>query len=93
MTTETKHSSQSKTPAGLIAAAWIIVSIPLAWGIYNTALGAAKLFHPSACRQSTRTGEACLAPADARQNMGTRGTGITERKVAVPSRGPKWLLN
>jgi hypothetical protein len=44
MTTETKHSSQSKTPASLIAAAWIIVSIPLAWGVYNTALGAAKLF-------------------------------------------------
>ena len=44
MTAETKHSSQSKTPASLIAAAWIIVSIPLAWGVYNTALGAAKLF-------------------------------------------------
>jgi hypothetical protein len=28
----------------LIAAAWFIVSLPLAWGIYNTALSAAKLF-------------------------------------------------
>jgi hypothetical protein len=33
-----------KTSPGLVAAAWIFVSIPLAWGIYNTALGAAKLF-------------------------------------------------
>jgi hypothetical protein len=37
-------SSQPKTSPGLIAAAWIVVSIPLAWGVYNTALGAAKLF-------------------------------------------------
>jgi hypothetical protein len=44
MTTETKQSSQSRTPASLIAAAWIVVCIPLAWGVYNTAVGAAKLF-------------------------------------------------
>jgi hypothetical protein len=44
MTDETTTSSQSKTPATLIAAAWIVVCIPLAWGVYNTALGAAKLF-------------------------------------------------
>jgi hypothetical protein len=44
MTDETTASSQSKTPATLIAAAWIVVCIPLAWGVYNTALGAAKLF-------------------------------------------------
>ena len=36
---ETKHTS-----AGLIAAAWLVVSLPLAWGIYNTGLNAAKLF-------------------------------------------------
>ena len=45
MTTETKHSSQSKTPASLIAAAWIIVSIPLAWGIYNTPWARRSLHH------------------------------------------------
>jgi hypothetical protein len=44
MTAETTASSQSKTPTSLIAAAWIVVCIPLAWGVYNTALGAAKLF-------------------------------------------------
>jgi hypothetical protein len=38
-TTETKTTS----PA-LVAAAWIVVSIPLTWGIYNTALSAVKLF-------------------------------------------------
>jgi hypothetical protein len=44
MTHETTASSQRKTPTSLIAAAWIVVCIPLAWGVYNTALGAAKLF-------------------------------------------------
>jgi hypothetical protein len=44
MSNETRPSSQSKTPISLIAAAWIVVFIPLAWGVYNTALGAAKLF-------------------------------------------------
>ncbi|HZD77573.1 MAG TPA: hypothetical protein VE218_11245 [Acidobacteriaceae bacterium] len=37
-------ANEKKTSAGLIAAAWIVVSIPLTWGIYNTALGAARLF-------------------------------------------------
>jgi hypothetical protein len=37
-------ANQKNTSASLIAAAWIVVSIPLTWGIYNTALGAAKLF-------------------------------------------------
>jgi hypothetical protein len=40
---------QTKTSPGLIAAAWIVVGIPLAWGVYNTGLNAAKLFtQPSA---------------------------------------------
>jgi hypothetical protein len=39
MVTEEKTIS----PA-LIAAAWLIVSIPAAWGIYNTALNAMQLF-------------------------------------------------
>ena len=44
MQNERKITKESKTPAGLIAAAWIVVSLPLGWGIYNTALGAARLF-------------------------------------------------
>lgn len=39
MATETKTTS-----SGLVAAAWLLVSLPLTWGIYNTALSAAKLF-------------------------------------------------
>jgi hypothetical protein len=40
---------QTKTSPGLIAAAWIVVCVPLAWGVYNTGLNAAKLFtQPSA---------------------------------------------
>jgi hypothetical protein len=32
----------------LIGAAWLVVSLPAAWGIYNTGKNAAKLFHPPA---------------------------------------------
>lgn len=35
---------QTKTSPGLIAAAWIVVCVPLVWGVYNTGLNAAKLF-------------------------------------------------
>ena len=39
--------SEKKTSPGSIALAWILVCVPLAWGVYNTALGAAKLStHP-----------------------------------------------
>jgi hypothetical protein len=58
-TSETKASSQSKTPTSLIAAAWIVVAIPLAWGVYNTALGEAV--HVSAREQSARAGEGPVA--------------------------------
>jgi hypothetical protein len=37
-------ANESKTSPALIAAAWLVVSIPLTWGIYNTAMNAAKLF-------------------------------------------------
>jgi hypothetical protein len=33
-----------KSSPVLVAVAWAVVSIPLAWGVYNTALNAAKLF-------------------------------------------------
>ncbi len=36
--------TNAKTSPGLIAAAWLVVSLPLAWGIYNTGVNAAKLF-------------------------------------------------
>ena len=37
--------SEAKTTSPLlIVAAWLIVGIPAAWGVYNTALNAKKLF-------------------------------------------------
>jgi hypothetical protein len=33
-----------KSPPALIAAAWLLVCVPLAWGIYNTVLSSLKLF-------------------------------------------------
>jgi hypothetical protein len=38
----TENTSRS-SPA-MIAAAWLVVCVPLAWGIYNTLLNAVKLF-------------------------------------------------
>jgi len=37
-----------KSSPVLVAVAWAVVSIPLAWGVYNTALNAAKLFPKTA---------------------------------------------
>jgi hypothetical protein len=34
----------SKSSPAMIAAAWLVVGLPLAWGIYNTLLNAVKLF-------------------------------------------------
>jgi hypothetical protein len=36
---ETKRSSRA-----VIAVAWIIVGVPLGWGVYKSAMNAAKLF-------------------------------------------------
>jgi MFS family permease len=33
------------TPSALVAAAWLAVGIPLAWGVYRTALSVAKFFN------------------------------------------------
>ena len=37
-------SQQSTTPVGLIAVAWALVGVPLAYGLYQTVITAAKLF-------------------------------------------------
>ena len=45
-----------KTPTAAIMVAWLIVGIPAAWGIYNTALNAKKLFAaPPATSTTTPT--------------------------------------
>jgi len=35
---------EKKSSPALIALAWLVVSIPAAWGVYNTVLNAMKLF-------------------------------------------------
>ena len=37
-------TEKSGTSPALVAVAWAVVSIPLLWGVYNTALNASKLF-------------------------------------------------
>jgi hypothetical protein len=37
-------SEKKKSSSALIALAWLVVCIPSAWGVYNTALNAIKLF-------------------------------------------------
>jgi hypothetical protein len=39
MTTSTRNSS-----AAAILVAWLVVGIPLGWGVYNTLLSSMKLF-------------------------------------------------
>lgn len=37
-------SSETKTNPALIALAWLLVGIPLGWGVYKSGLNAVKLF-------------------------------------------------
>lgn len=37
--------SQNNTPVGLVIAFWLLVGIPLIWGVSNTIITAAALFH------------------------------------------------
>jgi hypothetical protein len=37
-------ANENKTSPTLILAAWLLVSIPAAWGVYYTLLNALKLF-------------------------------------------------
>jgi hypothetical protein len=36
--------NEKKSSPGLILLAWLLVGIPLGWGIYNTLLSSMKLF-------------------------------------------------
>ncbi len=45
MSSSTSHDQQpTHTPAGLIAFAWTLVGVPLAYGLYQTVTRAAALF-------------------------------------------------
>jgi len=36
--------TEKRTSPALIALAWVLVGLPLSWGVYRSALNAAKLF-------------------------------------------------
>ncbi len=38
--------AQNKSNAATILFAWLLVGVPLAWGVYNTLLSSMKLFRP-----------------------------------------------
>jgi hypothetical protein len=38
-------ASTAATPTVVVAAAWLLVGIPLAWGVYKTLINAAKFFN------------------------------------------------
>ncbi len=42
------ETEKSTTSPALIALAWLLVGLPLSWGVYKSALNAAKLFQPAA---------------------------------------------
>jgi len=51
------NSSQKKTPAVVIVLAWLVVGVPLAWGVSQTWKNAEKLFQsppPAASPAATR---------------------------------------
>ena len=44
---------ETKSPAAVILLAWLVVGIPLGWGVYNTFLNSLKLFQSTPAAQST----------------------------------------
>jgi hypothetical protein len=36
-----------KSPAAVVLLAWLLVGVPLGWGVYNTLLSSMKLFQPA----------------------------------------------
>jgi hypothetical protein len=55
-------NAQGQTSPLVIFAAWLAVSLPAAWGVYNTALNAAKLFSVSTPSAATVPPNAKTAP-------------------------------
>jgi hypothetical protein len=45
--------SAKKSSGALILFAWLIVGIPLSWGVYNTLLNSMKLFQAPAASTSS----------------------------------------
>jgi hypothetical protein len=45
----------NKSSAAMILFAWLLVGVPLGWGVYNTLLSSMKLFQPPPAHVSTPT--------------------------------------
>jgi hypothetical protein len=45
--------STKKSSAAAILFAWLLVGVPLSWGVYNTILGSMKLFTPPPAASSS----------------------------------------
>jgi hypothetical protein len=43
-----RMTEDKKSPAALVLLAWIVVGVPLGWGVYNTVRNSMKLFQTPA---------------------------------------------
>ena len=43
-----------KSSAGIILLAWLLVGVPLGWGVYNTLLNSMKLFQAAPASMKTK---------------------------------------
>ena len=44
---------ETKSSPALIVLAWLLVGVPLGWGVYKSGLNAVKLFQPAPAASST----------------------------------------
>jgi hypothetical protein len=56
---------EKTTPPLVLAAAWIVVATPLAWGVYQTAVKSIPLFQVSAAAEAATTSGRMPAPGSA----------------------------
>ena len=48
-----ENANTKKSSPAMILAAWVLVGVPLAWGVYNTLLNSMKLFQAPATSTAT----------------------------------------
>jgi hypothetical protein len=48
-----ENANTKKSSPAMILAAWVLVGVPLAWGVYNTLLNSMKLFQAPAASTAT----------------------------------------
>jgi hypothetical protein len=51
-----ENANTKKSSAAMIFAAWVLVGVPLAWGVYNTLLNSMKLFQAPATASAPASG-------------------------------------